>query len=388
MKSWLPTISISVAAFIFVTSEFLPVGLLTEIARDLGRSNSETGIVMTIYAWLVALLSIPLTALTSKYDRRPLMLSLLAVFVAAHALTAVAWSFEALVLARLFVAVAHAVFWAISIPLGIRVAPPGRRERAMSIVATGAVLGSVLGIPIGTSLGQLFGWRMGFGAVGLFAAVAGVVLYRILPAAPSYGTVNLGVVADLFRRRRLVLTYVLTAVMMTGQYSAFTFISPYLQQVGLMKAEFIATVLFVYGGAGLAASFVAPRFLKEHFKSSALVTLPIVALCLFALKWAVATQATTLLLTFVWGVTFIFYNLVLQSLVLTLAPDAEDVAMAGFSGIYNLGIGGGALLGSLLAVNHLDSIGFEGGALVIVAWGLSAYLLRGLRLNAASVHVV
>lgn len=379
MKSWLPTISISVAAFIFVTSEFLPVGLLTDIARDLGRTNSETGLVMTIYAWLVALLSIPLTAVTSKYDRRPLMLTLLVVFVAAHALTAVATSFETLVLARLFVAVAHAVFWAISIPLGIRVAPPGQRERAMSIVATGAVLGAVLGIPLGTFLGQLFGWRMGFGAVGMFAAVAGLVLYRTLPPAPSFGAVDLGVVADLFRRRRLVLTYLLTALMMTGQYSAFTFISPYLQQIGLMKPEFIATALFVYGGAGLLGSFISPRFLRNHFTSSALITLPIVALCLFALKWAVATQATTLLLVFIWGLTFFFYNLVLQNLVLTLAPDAEDVAMAGFSGIYNLGIGGGALLGSLFAVNHLHYIGFEGGALVLCAWALSAYILRGLK---------
>ena len=376
IKSWVPTLCLSFAAFIFVTSEFIPVGLLPDMAHGLGRSESATGTLMTIYAWIVAILSLPLTAYTASFNRRTLMLTLLGIFVFAHALVMVTTSFELLVVSRALVASAHAVFWGIATPLGIRLAPKGKREKAMSVVATGATLGSVLGIPFGTFLGQIDGWRYSFGAIGACAAVIMMILIKFLPSTISQNSGNFRSIKPLFRRKKLLLVYLLTVVLMTGHYAAFTFITPYLQQVGGVPKHLIATILLEFGCSGLLGGFIAPKLLRDHFKSSALAALAIVGVCLFTLYFAAATYVTTALLVVIWGTSFIFFNLVLQSLVLSIAPDAEDIAMAGYSGIYNVGIGSGALIGSLAAVNHLAIIGFVGAGLVVVSLVICAYLLR------------
>lgn len=376
MRAWLPTISIAFAAFIFVTSEFIPVGLLTEIGRTFHQSESQTGLMMTIYAWIVAGISLPLTAVVANINRRPLMLALVAIFSLAHILSVVAWNFDVLVLSRAFVAAAHAVYWAIAIPLGIRLAPPNRRDQAMSIVATGATLGSLLGIPFGTYLGQLFGWRTTFAVIGLGAALVGVVAFRVLPSTESRGSARFKTIFELFRRPKLVMVYLITVLTMTGHYTAFTFITPFLETVGGLAHERIASVLLIYGCAGLIGGFIAPRFVSRHVRGASFISLAIVALMMILFRAVAPSYAGTLVLVFTWGVAFLLFNLILQNLVLALAPDAEDVAMAGYSGIYNIGIGAGALNGSLLSVAHLGLLGFVGASCLAMAFVFCVYLLR------------
>ena len=346
------------------------------MARGLDRSEAQTGTLMTVYAWIVALLSLPLTAYTAGLNRRLLMLYLLGIFVVAHALVVVTSSFEMLVVSRALVASAHAIFWGIATPLAIRLAPQSQKETAMSVVATGATLGGVLGIPLGTMLGQINGWRLAFGAIGIGAAVVMAILIRFLPSTPSLATGSLKSIRALLQRKRLLLVYLLTVILMTGHYTAFTFISPYLQHVGQWPQQSIASVLLVFGCAGLLGGFFSPLLLRKKSKLAPLAALALVGICLLMLRFAVMTQGTTILLVVVWGVAFTFFNLVLQSLVLTLAPDAEDVAMAGFSGIYNIGIGGGALIGSLSAATHLSAIGFFGGGLVFVAFFVFVEIIK------------
>lgn len=377
MKSWLPTISLSFASFIFVTSEFIPVGLITEIGSSFGRTESETGILMTVYAWIVALLSLPLTAYSARFNRRPLMLTLLGIFSLAHVFSVLAPTFNTLILSRLLVASTHAIFWAIAVPLGIRLAPAGGRERAISLVATGATLGGVLGIPLGTIFGQAFGWKMTFAAIGVCSTVVGLILYRTLPSTPSQNAGNFRSIIPLMKRKELVLVYAMTVIMMTGHYSAYTYISPFLQEVGGMTKELVASIFLIFGSAGFLMSFFAPVILKRFFQKTAIVSIFIVALCLILLQGASTIYPLAMLLVIVWASAFMLFNLVLQNLVLTIAPDAEDVAMAGYSGIYNIGIGGGALIGSLAAATNLFSIGYIGSGFVIITGLICLYLLKG-----------
>lgn len=377
MKSWLPTISLSFASFIFVTSEFIPVGLITEIGTSFGRTESETGILMTVYAWVVALLSLPLTAYSARFNRRPLMLTLLAIFSLAHVFSVLAPTFNTLMISRLFVAAAHAIFWAIAVPLGIRLAPAGQRERAISLVATGATLGGVLGIPLGTLFGQAFGWRMTFAAIGICSTLIGILLSRLLPSTPSQNAGDFRSIIPLMKRKELALVYLMTAIIMTGHYAAYTYISPFLQEVGGMKKELIASIFLIFGCAGFLTSFFAPVLIKRFFQKTSVISVFVVALCLAFFKGAVTTYWAAVLLVLVWGCAFMLFNLVLQNMVLAIAPDAEDVAMAGYSGIYNIGIGGGALIGSLAATNSLFAIGYIGSAFVAVATLICLYLLRG-----------
>ena len=272
-----------------------------------------------------------------------------------------------LLVSRVGVALSHAVFWSITAALTLRVAPKGKQTQAIGLLAIGSALAMVLGLPLGRLIGQLLGWRATFAVIGIIALVVMLILARLLPNLPSKNAGSLASVPMLFKRPLLVGLYVLTIIIVSAHFTAYSYIEPFMLNISQMSAQTATFILLVFGLSGIVASLLfnrLHRFGPAKFLVTAMGIL-VGALCL--LQPLSDNTYFMFLLVFVWGIGISAVSLSLQIRVLQLAPDATDVAMAMFSGIYNIGIGGGALIGGQV-MQHLGlpNIGFIGSSLAAI----------------------
>ena len=376
-KQWVSVCALAVGAFIFNTTEYIPIALLSDIGQSFDKPATEVGMMITVYAWIVALLSLPLMLMTKNIERRKLLLMLFALFALFHALSFFSWSFNILLVSRIGIALTHAVFWSITASLAVRLAPTGKTNQALGLLSTGTVLAMVLGIPLGRVVGQYFGWQLSFLLIGVCAAGVMLVLAKNLPALPSQNTGSLSSLPSLFKRRNLMLLYAITVLIITAHFTAYSYIEPFVLQVGGFKAEQVTIVLSLYGLAGFAASYL---FGKWFAKSQRLFMLGAVAVILLSalllLPFAPFPYAVYALV-FIWGVAIVIVSLGMVSKVLAFASDATDVANSIYSGLYNVGIGGGALLGHYVTVWFgLSNIGIAGALLAAAGLAVCGLLFK------------
>jgi len=375
--AWLRVVLLSIAAFIFNTTEFVPVGLLSDIASSFAMKTADVGIMLTIYAWVVALMSLPLMLATRQVERRLLLMAIFALFVLSHVMSVLAWDFWSLVASRIGIALAHAIFWSITASLAIRVAPAGKKTQALSMLATGTALAMVLGVPIGRIIGQYLGWRMTFGMIAASALVLLLMLAKLLPKLPSEHTGSLSSVPLLFKRPALVSLYLLTTFVVTAHYTAYSYIEPFMQSVASMGENFTTFLLLIFGAAGIVGSIIF-SVLGNKFPSSLLISaISLITLCMGLLLFAAIHPPAISVLCIVWGMAMMMIGLAMQVRVLSLAPDATDVAMSLFSGIYNIGIGAGALLGNQVSSHlHMSDVGNAGAILGLIALFWCLFIFR------------
>lgn len=356
--------ALAFAAFIFNTTEFVPVALLSDIAQGFDMPVSQTGLMITVYAWIVSLMSLPLMLVTAKLERRSLLLKLFVLFVLSHALSVFAWNYWVLLVSRVGVAFSHSVFWAITASLSMRVAPKGKQTQALGMIAMGSALAMVLGLPLGRIVGQWLGWRATFGVIGISALLVLLILAKLLPHLPSKNAGSLSSLPLLAKRPLLISVYTVTALMVSAHFTAYSYIEPFVKNISGMSDNTATLILLVFGLAGFVASFLFGRIYRFFPAKFITLSLIIITLSLFCLLMFSQNIILIFILIFFWGVGIAAMSLGLQMRMLQLSPDATDVATAIFSGIYNIGIGGGALIGNQVMQHFgLENIGFVGAIL-------------------------
>ena len=376
-KQWVSVCALAVGAFIFNTTEYIPIALLSDIGQSFGKPATEVGMMITVYAWIVALLSLPLMLMTKNIERRKLLLMLFALFALFHALSFFSWNFNILLVSRIGIALTHAVFWSITASLAVRLAPTGKTNQALGLLSTGTVLAMVLGIPLGRVVGQYFGWQLSFLLIGVCAAGVMLVLAKNLPALPSQNTGSLNSLPSLFKRRNLMLLYAMTVLIITAHFTAYSYIEPFVLQVGGFKAEQVTIVLSLYGLAGFAASYLFGKWFAKSQRLFMLGAVAVILLSALLLLPFASFPYAVYALVFIWGVVIVIVSLGMVSKVLAFASDATDVANSIYSGLYNVGIGGGALLGHYVTVWFgLSNIGIAGALLAAAGLAVCGLLFK------------
>ncbi len=358
----------------YLTSEMLPIGLLPRIAASLHVSLPSAGLLLSAYALVVTIAGPPLTALAGGLPRKPLMLAIAAALVASTTLCAFAQTYAVFLAARLFNAVAHGIFWAIVASTAASLVAPERRGYALSIVYAGSSIGIILGVPFGTFVGERFGWHAAFLAVAAIAGAAFLTLLAV-PSIPLGRPSALGDIGRLLRDGRFVRLLLTTTFLVAGTFTAFTYFTPLLQPAANRTTGGVPALLLADGVAGFASIFAFGLFSQRRNATAIVVSAGLVTVALACLavdvRVAADVPATAIAIVALWGFGMSGAVVSLQARVLLVQPGEPDVASALNSSAFNLGIGGGAVIGgTVLNVAGLDALPIAGALLVVPAIAL------------------
>ncbi|TYK64690.1 MFS transporter [Colwellia echini] len=370
----LALLALALSAFAIGTTEFVIVGLLPTMAQDLNISIPSAGLLVSLYALGVAIGAPVLTAFTSKWNRKHVLLSVMGLFVLGNLVAWQAPSFEALIVARILTGLAHGVFFSIGSTIATGVVPKEKGASAIAIMFTGLTVALVTGVPLGTYIGQTFGWEATFLTVsilGLLAMIGSAILVpnNLKQAKPT----SLASQFKVLTHPRLLLVYAITAVGYGGTFIAFTYLAPILNEISGFESSSVGLILLVYGisvaigniwGGKMADNFGPIKALTIIFSGLATI--------LLMLNFTAYNPIAAVITILVWG-AFAFGNVPgLQVYIVKLAekytPDAVDVASGLNIAAFNVGIAIGSWGGGMIVEEHgLMNTPWVGAVVVLIA---------------------
>jgi DHA1 family inner membrane transport protein len=373
MRITLPLAALAVGAFGIGTTEFVIMGLLPDVARDLDVTIPSAGLIVTGYAAGVVVGAPLLAILTARLPRKGALVGLMALFAFGNLLCALAPSYGLLMAARVLTAFAHAAFFGIGAVVAADLAPPNQRGQAMSLMFAGLTIANVLGVPGGTALGQALGWRASFACVALIGAVAmtGVALFVPRDAKAPGGDVlrEFRVLGD----ARVLLGMAMSAASAASFFAVFTYIAPILETVTGFTPQAVTGLLVVYG-IGLTFGNVIGGRLGDWNPLGAIAALflaVIAVLIAFTVTshYAILTGITL----FVWGVVAFALVSPLQMRVLDMGRGAPNLISTLNQGAFNVGCASGAWFGGIplrLGAGY-DTLPWVGVAIAVMGLALT-----------------
>jgi DHA1 family L-arabinose/isopropyl-beta-D-thiogalactopyranoside export protein-like MFS transporter/DHA1 family inner membrane transport protein len=359
-------LALTLGSFSFVTTENLPIGLLTLMADDLDRSLTSIGLLVTGYAIVVVVVSVPLTQASRGVPRRWLLGGLLALFSVATVVSAVAPNYETLFGARLVTAVCQGVFWSVVNPTAAAMFRREVRGRAVSVLSAGGTLGPVLGVPAGTWLGQQANWRAAFVAMTVVAVLTCAVVLVLLPGdAGLSDDAARGATPD---RRRFWLVIAVTAVAVTAYFTTFTYITAFLLDVSGWPSHALGPLLFASGSAGLLGVFFVSALVDRKPRLTPVLALASIATALLGLAVFGSGRWVAVVFIGLGGAGLSAFAPAVAHRMMQVAPGRTDVAGAVLSSGFNVGIAAGSFIGgALVATVSVWSVALAGGLIALLA---------------------
>lgn len=367
---WMAVTAVGLATFSVVTTEMLPVGLLTPIAETLDTSTGTAGLMISLPALLAALFA-PLVVIASGgIDRRKILCGLLGLLVVANIASALAPSMAWMLAARVLVGFCMGGIWAIAGGLACRLVPDHSVGLATSIIFGGVAAASVLGVPLGALIGDFAGWRWAFGGMALFCGLVLALHLAVIPALPVTGSVTLRQFGEQLGNRKLQVGLLLTLALVAGHFMVFTFVRPLLVSVSGFDTQWVGALLFAYGFAGIVGNFLAGVIAAQR-TAQTLMAISSGLLLTPALFLIVGDSNLGGIVLLVWGLAYGGVSVGLMTWMMKAAPRAMEIATALYVGVFNVAIALGAWAGGLV----LDEVGLTANLWMAGGFATLALLL-------------
>ncbi|MEZ8359919.1 MFS transporter [Vibrio splendidus] len=376
----LALLALTLSAFAIGTTEFVIVGLIPTMASDLNVSLPSAGLLVSLYALGVAIGAPVLTALTGKWNRKAVLLTVMALFVIGNLLAWQAPGYNTLIAARILTGLAHGVFFSIGSTIATGLVSKDKAASAIAIMFTGLTVALVTGVPLGTYIGQTFGWQATFlivALLGLIALIGSAILVPSNLKQPPAAKISAQL--KVLTQPRLLLVYAITALGYGGTFTAFTFLAPILENVSGFDSSSISLIMLVYGVSVAVGNIWGGKMADKMGPIKALtVIFSGLAVVLVVFNFTAVNPYAAVATILVWG-AFAFGNVPgLQVYVVKLAekytPDAVDVASGLNIAAFNVGIALGSWGGGLIvAKSGLMNTPWVGAVIVLIALVLTRF---------------
>lgn len=346
LLGWLAVVSVAMGIFVIVTAEILPIGLLTSIGSTFGVSDGIAGLTMTMPGVLAAVSAPTVTVAVGRLDRRMLLCGLILLLAAANLVAAAATSYPVLVASRALVGIVIGGFWSIGAGLAPRLVRPERVGVATAVIFSAVPLGSVFGVPAGTFIAQFGGWRTAFIVLGALTVIVLLALVAVLPPLPAAQPVRLAALVDVVRGRTGRTALILTVLVVTAHFGAYTYVTPFLQHVTGVGS--VTPFLLVYGIAGVLGNFVAGATVRLRLRATLVASAVALASATGLLPTLGTTAIGAVVLLAVWGLAYGAVPVCSQSWFAASGTGPTEAASVLFTSSFQATIALGALLGGVV----------------------------------------
>ena len=372
----LPILALAVASFCIGTTEFVIMGLLPEVAADLGVSIPAAGLLVTGYA-LGVVIGAPIIAIgTAKLPRKPVLIGLAMLFVLGNLLCAIAPTYWTLMAARVITALGHGAFFGIGSVVAASLVPANKRASAIALMFAGLTLANILGVPGGTALGEAFGWRMTFYAVVVIGLISVAAIAFLVPAGvapPGKGGVSGEV--KVLGKLQVWLAMIISALASGSLFAVFTYIKPILTDVSGLSVESVTWVLLLFGGGMTIGNIIGGKLADWKLMPTAIGALVVMAAIHVAFAELSYSAPAAILLVFMWGVITFVIVPPMQMRVVETASEAPNLAATLNQGAFNAGNAAGAWAGGAaisMGISYAD-LPLVGAAIALSAFGVAVF---------------